>query len=114
MKCDANGMCIPRGCEEDGGSVCGDDQVCDPTYRYASSHCVALKCNDGFECQPWQACGTSGGDHHGCYPLACQNDEDCGGCGYCVNAQCSPMLGECHEEYLALPYGCVWPDEEWV
>jgi hypothetical protein len=112
MRCDAS-VCIPRGCEEDGGSACSDDQVCDPSWPYSTNHCVPVQCADGFECRVWQACGTSGGDLHGCVPLPCRADDDCA-CGYCVEGRCAPTLGLCFEEMIAMPYGCVWPDEEWV
>jgi hypothetical protein len=49
---------------------------------------------------------------NGCVTRPCTTDGECD-CGYCVNSACRPTLGFCYE-MLAMPYGCVWPDEELV
>jgi hypothetical protein len=48
----------------------------------------------------------------GCVHRPCTVDTDCA-CGYCVNGFCEATAGFCYT-IVALPYGCVWPDEELV
>jgi hypothetical protein len=108
-----NSVCTPRPCEEEGANPCPDGFVCDAAYTASTTHCAPVSCQDGFECESWQVCTESSGDHD-CAPAACATDADCGSCGYCVNAACSPNLGVCYTELPAMPYGCVWPDEELV
>jgi hypothetical protein len=108
-----NGVCTPRPCEEEGANPCPEGSTCDPAYTGSTTHCAPISCLDGFECASWTECSGNGADH-GCTPLACAVDEDCGGCGYCINGGCSPNLGVCYTDLPAMPYGCVWPDEELV
>jgi hypothetical protein len=77
---------------------------------------VPVSCLDGYTCRSFELCdaGAPAESHH-CRPRACVVDEDCGECGYCVGALCAGQLGLCDlGGMIALPYGCVWPDEELV
>lgn len=110
-----NGTCMPRPCDEPGAPPCPDGFTCDPGAS-TRDHCVAIACIDGFECEPWKTCAPNQPrrDEHGCTAVACSRDSDCGDCGYCVNGTCEATLGLCYYYQLAMPYGCVWPDEELV
>jgi hypothetical protein len=92
---------------------CPDGYECDFDATGPGNHCVAVRCESGdYECEPWQDCAQRPGvDAHGCVAHQCTADANCGTCGYCVNAQCAPQLGVCYQ-MIAMPYGCVWPDEE--
>jgi hypothetical protein len=106
-----DGECRPKPCDE-GGENCADGYECDPAATAFPTHCAPIACSDGQECDSWRSCGEGAPrDAHGCGPKACTTDTDCGDCGYCVNAACEPTLGLCNQ-FLAMPYGCVWPDEE--
>ncbi|HEY3493508.1 MAG TPA: hypothetical protein VGK73_02435 [Polyangiaceae bacterium] len=105
--------CVPRPCDEDAAPPCPEGFECDAAYTSASNHCRPIACSDGFECPSWTDCGTAAIDH-GCGSRACGSDADCGECGYCVEGACAPILGVCYQELPAMPYGCVWPDEELV
>jgi hypothetical protein len=106
-----NDLCQPKPCDE-GGLACPDGYECDPAATQFPTHCAPISCNDGQECDVWRTCGEGVPlDAHGCGPIACTADTDCGDCGYCVNGACEPTLGICYQ-LLAMPYGCVWPDEE--
>jgi hypothetical protein len=108
--------CLPRPCEEEGAAPCVDGFTCDPSYTASADHCRETQCDEGYECPSYARCvaplATS--DRHGCSPRPCSVDTDCGSCGYCVEQLCAPMLGRCELLFPAMPYGCVWPDEELV
>lgn len=111
-----DGQCVVKDCELDGAAPCPDGYECDPDATSYSRHCVPPSCEDGnIECDPWKDCDASGSgaDINGCAVVSCTSDGDCG-CGYCVNSRCEPTLGNCYEQQPAMPYGCVWPDEELV
>jgi hypothetical protein len=107
-----DGQCRPLPCSET-QVPCPDGFECDFEATGPGNHCVPVHCETGdYECQPWQDCAQRPGvDGHGCAPHECVADADCGACGYCVNRQCAPQLGICYQ-MIAMPYGCVWPDEE--
>jgi len=109
-----DGQCQPLSCAET-QVPCPDGYECDFDATGPGNHCVAVSCDSGdWECEPWQECAQRAGlDVHGCTPLQCADDSDCGTCGYCVNQRCAPQLGICHQ-LIAMPYGCVWPDEELI
>jgi hypothetical protein len=104
---------MPKACDQ-GGPSCAEGFVCDPSST-TPTRCVPQSCDAGYECEPWLKCDPSkaapGG--HGCVVVACSTDQECS-CGYCVTGVCQPTLGICYEELPAMPYGCVWPDEELV
>lgn len=106
------GRCQPMSCGET-QIPCPEGHQCDFSATGPGDHCVAERCDTGdYECEPWQECAPRAGvDVHGCTPLECADDADCGACGYCVNQRCAPQLGICYQ-MIAMPYGCVWPDEE--
>jgi hypothetical protein len=73
--------------------------------------CLVIHCGPDAPCKDNFDCTTTGpGD--GCVQRKCAADPDCT-CGYCVSGQCEATLGYCYE-IVAMPYGCVWPDEELV
>jgi hypothetical protein len=105
---------VQKPCELDGARACPDDYVCDETATDYPQHCVPVSCEEGYECQSFQVCGSGAPlDAHACGSKTCTADADCGDCGYCVGEQCQPTLGTCYQN-LAMPYGCVWPDEELI
>ncbi len=110
--------CSQLTCDEPGGPTCGPEQTCDPNDKYAgSSGCKLTSCAEGWNCNA-KDCAVdkigAGADPHGCMARACTVHDDCA-CGYCVNGTCEPTLGLCYvPEILATPYGCVWPDDEFV
>jgi hypothetical protein len=105
-------------CNESGGTACDSEQICDPEAVFAATTgCAFTPCDAGWSCDA-QDCAMdkigSGADQHGCIDRPCTENTDCG-CGYCVNGACEPTLGLCYvPEILATPYGCVWPDDEFV
>ena len=107
-----DGLCQPLPCSET-QVPCPDGFECDFDATGPGNHCAPVHCESGdYECEPWQDCAQlPGRDVHGCVAHQCMVDSDCGTCGYCVNAQCAPQLGICYQ-MVAMPYGCVWPDEE--
>jgi hypothetical protein len=107
-------VCQPKPCDLDGSAPCPDGYECDAAATQYPNHCVPISCDDGRDCDPWRVCGSGAPrDPHDCGPNPCNADADCGDCGYCVNGNCEPTLGICYQ-IIAMPYGCVWPDEEWV
>jgi hypothetical protein len=115
--CPAGSGCVDGQCEalpcSETQVPCPDGYECDFDATGPGNHCVAVRCDTGnFECEPWQDCAQRPGvDAHGCVPHECTADADCGTCGYCVEQRCAPQLGICYQ-IVAMPYGCVWPDEE--
>lgn len=108
------GVCQPKPCGET-QVPCPENHHCDYEATGPGSHCVPDSCESGdYRCESWQDCAERPGrDAHGCVAHDCTVDADCGDCGYCVNAHCAPQLGFCHQ-LIAMPYGCVWPDEELI
>jgi hypothetical protein len=106
-------VCVPKNCGRKDGAACPDGYEC---IVAELAYCAALACPDAHDCAPWQVCEPSdAADAHGCSPKNCAMDADCGACGYCVERSCAPQLGLCDiGGQIALPYGCVWPDEELV
>ncbi len=112
--CDGS-VCVPKTCDQPGAQTCSEGFECDPSAQGASAiGCAAVSCETGYACGENFDCtpGTAGADAHGCLKRACTADSECD-CGYCVNANCEATLGFCYEE-MAMPYGTVWPDEEFV
>lgn len=118
--CGTGSECVDGQCRALPAMPCSETQVpcpegfeCDFDATGPGNHCVPVSCESGdFVCEPWQDCAQRPGvDAHGCVAHECTADTDCGDCGYCVNRQCAPQLGICYQ-LLAMPYGCVWPDEE--
>ncbi len=107
-----DGQCQALPCSET-QVPCPDGFECDFDATGPGNHCAPVHCETGdYECEPWQDCAQRPGvDAHGCVAHECAADADCGTCGYCVNHQCAPQLGICYQ-MIAMPYGCVWPDEE--
>jgi hypothetical protein len=107
-----DGICTPKRCDEPGAAPCTAGFECDPTDPTASTvGCAAVHCSSAADCEAGYDCNsTAPGD--GCVHRPCTVDTDCG-CGYCVNAFCEATLGFCYQ-IVAMPYGCVWPDEELV
>jgi hypothetical protein len=117
--CAAGSECVEGQCQ---ALPCSETQVpcpegyeCDFDATGPGNHCVASRCESGdYECEPWQDCAQRPGvDAHGCVAHQCTTDADCETCGYCVESQCAPQLGICYQ-MIAMPYGCVWPDEELI
>lgn len=109
-----DGFCRRKPCDDPEGVTCAEGFECDPTATEVPSHCVPIRCSDARPCKSFQTCGAGAPrDAFDCGNKACTADADCGDCGYCVNAACQPTLGICHQ-FLAMPYGCVWPDEELI
>lgn len=108
-------VCVPRPCDEPGGTLCPEGFACDSTLT-SNTRCAALPCTAGYECPQWSRCDPNDGysDIHLCTRLLCEADEDCGDCGYCLEGRCAPSLGVCNYHLPAMPYGCVWPEEELV
>ena len=103
--------CVPVPCNTP-GHPCPDGYVCKPNDAAADEHgCFLPHCGKQSDCAPDQDCVASA-PGSGCVQHPCKVDGDCA-CGYCVNALCEPTLGFCYE-MIAMPYGCVWPDEELV
>lgn len=131
--CDEGKVCRPesvyanvgsqKGCTrlqcDEGGDACAETHLCLPDNPRADAlGCVLTPCDMGWECEPFRDCNVSaigaGADAHGCVDRACTVDTDCA-CGYCVNLVCEPIQGTCRiPEIVANPYGCVWPDDEFV
>lgn len=108
----SNGLCVPKTCDMTGAAACEPGTVCDPGSAGASViGCVPVHCSETDPCDKNQDCvATQPG--RGCVTRPCTTDANCD-CGYCVNSQCQAMLGFCYQ-IVAMPYGCVWPDEELV
>lgn len=104
-------------CDEPGGPDCGVDGSCSPSAANASAQgCIPTPCDAGYSCAPFRKCDLDdpASDSHGCAPWACTTDSDCG-CGFCFNEVCVPVEPVCQiPELVATPYGCVWPDDEFV
>lgn len=112
-------LCRQKNCDASGAAPCGEGYECDPTQGGVGRNCVKLTCDaGGRECASTHACNpsTSGADVDGCVQKACDADAACGDCGYCVNGGCENTLGHCYVFVVqpAMPYGCVWPDDELV
>lgn len=111
--------CSALRCDEAGGRPCATGSHCAPDAEKADAlGCVITRCDEGFACDPWKRCDPmaigAGADSRGCIVQRCSEDADCA-CGFCVNLQCSPEPYTCWApEIVATPYGCVWPDDEWV
>lgn len=111
--------CAPLRCDEAGGPACGEGYDCAPEADNAiGAGCAPTSCDAGWSCAPWKKCDPSSSDGsadiHGCADQSCTEDSDCE-CGFCVNSACSPEPYTCWvPEIVATPYGCVWPDDEWV
>jgi hypothetical protein len=107
----AGDHCVPIEC----GSVdyaCPTGYACRPSDSAADGHgCVQVHCTTNADCQAGYDCVASS-PASGCVHRTCAADGDCD-CGYCVNGACEGHLGYCYE-MIAMPYGCVWPDEELV
>jgi len=111
----ADGECFALLCD-DGGRPCITGHHCDPSAEVTDLvGCAATSCLDGFECDPGKRCDPSlpTADEQGCATIPCTTDAECD-CGFCLVDYCRPTLGTCVEIPLAMPYGCVWPDEEIV
>ena len=107
-----NGVCTPRRCDAAGAAPCDPGFVCNPTDPTASAlGCVPEHCTSGADCEAGYDCSPSA-PGTGCVHRPCTVDAECA-CGYCVNAYCEATLGFCYQ-IIAMPYGCVWPDEELV
>jgi hypothetical protein len=106
-----DGRCVPKRCDEAGAAPCADGLECDPDSQAGSdpTACVPVRCLDDADCPVNADCAASA-PGNGCATRRCTADDDCD-CGYCVNTTCQPTLGFCYE-IVAMPYGCVWPDEE--
>jgi hypothetical protein len=117
--CAAGSECVDGQCQllpcSETQVPCPDGYECDFDATGPGNHCVASRCESGdYECEPWQDCAQRPGvDAHGCVAHQCTADADCETCGYCVESQCAPQLGICYQ-MIAMPYGCVWPDEELI
>jgi hypothetical protein len=110
-----DGLCRAMPCDMDGAAECAEGFRCDPTLTNSANGCVPIRCSENPDaCASWQSCQEAGGDPFGCEAKPCGVDEDCGECGYCMSGACAPVLGTCYQELPAMPYGCVWPDEELV
>ena len=106
-----NQHCVPTPCDSPGGA-CPEGSICKPNDPSADEHgCFVPHCGKASDCKPNYDCVASAAGS-GCVQHPCKVDGDCA-CGYCVNALCEPTLGFCYE-MIAMPYGCVWPDEELV
>lgn len=108
--------CAPLRCDDPGGPSCGEGLHCEPDSQESSNGCVYTSCNEGWACDPWRDCQVGGAtsDPHGCADRPCTVDTDCG-CGFCFNEVCRPVEPICRvPEIVATPYGCVWPDDEFV
>lgn len=108
--------CAPLRCDEAGGPACGADLHCDPDSADSYNGCVVTSCAEGWSCDLWRDCNVGGptADQHGCAQRACTVDTDCE-CGFCFNEYCGPVEPICRvPEIVATPYGCVWPDDEFV
>lgn len=118
--CDApnhcvDGVCEPLRCDTGGAAPCNEGYRCDPDNATSPNGCVPIPCTENPDaCDPWRTCDGNSADAFGCTVTPCTVDEDCGDCGYCVSGRCEPTLGTCYQEQPAMPYGCVWPDEELV
>jgi hypothetical protein len=108
--CEQN-LCVPLPCEVDGALPCPAGFGCEPGGTSDAHHCARKRCDQGYTCVSWQTCAADSGQ---CTARACVADGDCGVCGYCVTGTCEPVLGTCVRDLPAMPYGCVWPDEELV
>lgn len=109
-------VCTPRRCDREGAVECGPGFRCDPSSSERDAvGCVALRCGDELTCWVSEDCrpDTEGASPQGCVARKCARDADCD-CGYCVVGTCAPQLGYCDHQVIAMPYGCVWPDEEIV
>jgi hypothetical protein len=87
---------------------CALDQPCGAVPRVSGHRggvpgdngCVPRLCTEGYTCPAHRACGSHGGDKHGCVGLPCWTDDDCP-CGPCVAATatregiCAGRLGIC-------------------
>jgi len=110
------GGCIPKACDQEGAVECGDGFDCRPGAEGQDpAGCVPQSCLTGFECWAGHDCdpGADGATPQGCVQRKCTEDSDCD-CGYCMGTGCVPTLGYCEYDVPAMPYGCVWPDEELV
>jgi hypothetical protein len=106
------GKCVPKACDLPGGTVCGKGFECKPGDANAGpGGCVVAHCDSANPCLDGYDCTTTG-PGNGCVQRTCMADPDCS-CGYCVNGRCEATLGFCYT-FIAMPYGCVWPDEELV
>jgi hypothetical protein len=111
-----DGGCTPKRCDEEGALTCGEGFECDPTAPNAELiGCAVQSCSTGYSCWAGQDCapGAEGATPQGCLQRACDTDADCD-CGYCISEVCLPTLSYCYYLPPAMPYGCVWPDEEFV
>jgi hypothetical protein len=108
----SNGLCVPLACDMPGAAACDPGTECSPGATGASPvGCVPIHCNETDSCESNQDC-VAEQPGRGCVTRQCTTDAQCD-CGYCVNSQCQATLGLCYE-IVAMPYGCVWPDEEVV
>jgi hypothetical protein len=109
--------CATIRCDEPSGPECGADWSCTPGALNAQANgCAPTSCLAGWSCDPWRDCDAeaAAADPHGCLDRACTVDTDCG-CGFCFNEVCVPDTPICRvPEIVATPYGCVWPDDEFV
>ena len=109
----SNGTCVPIPCDQPGGQKCPARWECVPNAPAGQPWCKPAVCASDGDCPPPSKCGGDYPDAHGCGGVLCERDDQCA-CGYCVNRLCAPQLGLCDYRILAMPYGCVWPDEELV
>jgi len=110
--------CAPVMCDEPGGPECPQTTRCVSGSTTSATGCELILCDEGSTCDPWRDCDVaaigSGADNYGCIDRACSDDGDCA-CGFCTNGTCTPEQAVCRTpEIIATPYGCVWPDDEFV
>jgi len=108
--------CAPIPCDQPGGYECGENWSCLPDHPSATVvGCTVTPCDMGWQCDPWRQCNLEpASDGHGCADIPCTADADCP-CGFCFDGRCAPEQPTCVvPEIIANPYGCVWPDDEFV
>lgn len=80
--------------------ACHGDSECPSGYEcdIDNGQCLPASCLDGFACPPGSTC-TGVGSDHGCNPILCSADADCGDASlYCVNGGCYDRYGACYPD----------------